>query len=307
MWRDAVGCVIRIVALTAFGTCCDAAGEGPGSAGAALPRRLEIAVLGDSSRISLMWTLARHYGVSPTRDSGVLTVEARDAGRTFRFSAAEGDDVRPHAALAARADLALLCIDGTVGPRPIAREHVLLSRQARVPEVVIAFTRSGQVKSGELLELEELEARELLKVYKLPGDNAACVFDDVSAPASGRSLTGKGPRGIVNVVAQLAHGRPPTEAAVPGLGFEAAVYALVPEESFRPDIAGAFKDGSATMLIDGRERQVAVSSAKTIAPGDNGTVQLVFAGQESIARGTRFVFVRAGHISAAGTIVSAKR
>ena len=72
---------------------------------------------------------------------------------------------------AAQMDGAILVVSAADGPMPQTREHILLSRQVGVPSIVVFMNKVDQVDDPELLELVELEIRELLSKYEFPGDN----------------------------------------------------------------------------------------------------------------------------------------
>jgi elongation factor Tu len=72
---------------------------------------------------------------------------------------------------AAQMDGAILVVAATDGPMPQTREHILLARQVGVPYIVVAMNKVDMVDDPELLDLVELEVRELLKSYQFPGDD----------------------------------------------------------------------------------------------------------------------------------------
>jgi len=76
---------------------------------------------------------------------------------------------------AAQMDGAILVVAATDGPMPQTKEHVLLARQVGVPYIVVALNKSDMVDDEELLELVELEVRELLNNYEFPGDEVPVV------------------------------------------------------------------------------------------------------------------------------------
>src|SRR5439155_27228164 len=71
---------------------------------------------------------------------------------------------------AAQMDGAILVVAATDGPMPQTREHILLARQVGVPAMVVFLNKCDAVDDAELLELVELEVRELLTAYEFPGD-----------------------------------------------------------------------------------------------------------------------------------------
>jgi len=76
---------------------------------------------------------------------------------------------------AAQMDGAILVVAATDGPMPQTREHVLLARQVGVPSIVVALNKADMVDDEEILELVELEVRELLNEYEFPGDDTPIV------------------------------------------------------------------------------------------------------------------------------------
>jgi elongation factor Tu len=76
---------------------------------------------------------------------------------------------------AAQMDGAILVVAATDGPMPQTKEHVLLARQVGVPYIVVALNKSDMVDDEEILELVEVEVRELLSLYEFPGDDAPVV------------------------------------------------------------------------------------------------------------------------------------
>ena len=76
---------------------------------------------------------------------------------------------------AAQMDGAILVVAATDGPMPQTKEHVLLARQVGVPSIVVALNKADMVDDEEILELVELEVRELLSEYEYPGDDIPIV------------------------------------------------------------------------------------------------------------------------------------
>ena len=76
---------------------------------------------------------------------------------------------------AAQMDGAILVVSAADGPMPQTREHILLARQVEVPSIVVALNKADMVDDPELLELVEMEVRELLSNYEFPGDEIPVV------------------------------------------------------------------------------------------------------------------------------------
>ena len=76
---------------------------------------------------------------------------------------------------AAQMDGAVLVVSAPDGPMPQTREHILLARQVEVPSIVVALNKVDMMDDEELLELVELEVRELLSTYDFPGDDTPIV------------------------------------------------------------------------------------------------------------------------------------
>jgi translation elongation factor TU len=72
---------------------------------------------------------------------------------------------------AAQMDGAILVVNAADGPMPQTREHILLGRQVGIPYMVVYMNKVDQVDDAELLELVEMEVRELLSSYDYPGDD----------------------------------------------------------------------------------------------------------------------------------------
>ena len=87
---------------------------------------------------------------------------------------------------AAQMDGAILVVNAADGPMPQTREHILLARQVGVPALVVFLNKVDQVDDEELLELVELEVRELLSSYEFPGDDIPIVAGSALAALEGR-------------------------------------------------------------------------------------------------------------------------
>ena len=107
----------------------------------------------------------------------VAHVEYETANRHYAHVDCPGhaDYIKNMITGAAQMDGAILVVAATDGPMPQTREHILLARQVGVPYIVVALNKVDMVDDPELLELVELEVRELLSSYKFPGDDIPVV------------------------------------------------------------------------------------------------------------------------------------
>mgnify|MGYP003961876139 CR=1 FL=1 len=87
---------------------------------------------------------------------------------------------------AAQMDGAILVVNAADGPMPQTREHILLGRQVGIPSMVVFLNKVDQVDDEELLELVEMEVRELLSTYDYPGDDIPIVAGSALAALEGR-------------------------------------------------------------------------------------------------------------------------
>ncbi|MCB2099895.1 MAG: elongation factor Tu, partial [Rhodobacterales bacterium] len=104
-------------------------------------------------------------------------VEYQTANRHYAHVDCPGhaDYVKNMITGAAQMDGAILVVSAADGPMPQTREHILLARQVGVPAIVVYMNKTDQVDDPELLELVELEIRELLSSYEFPGDDIPIV------------------------------------------------------------------------------------------------------------------------------------
>ena len=83
---------------------------------------------------------------------------------------------------AAQMDGAILVVSAADGPMPQTREHILLARQVNVPHLVVFLNKIDQVDDDELLELVEMEVRELLDYYDFPGNDTPVSYTHLTLP-----------------------------------------------------------------------------------------------------------------------------
>jgi elongation factor Tu len=101
---------------------------------------------------------------------------------------------------AAQMDGAILVVSAADGPMPQTREHILLARQVGVPRIVVALNKVDAVDDKELLDLVELEVRELLKSYQFPGDEIPVVKISALKAMQGDAEAQKGIQTLMDAV-----------------------------------------------------------------------------------------------------------
>jgi len=114
-------------------------------------------------------------------------VEYETEGRHYAHDCpGHADYVKNMITGAAQMDGAILVVNAADGPMPQTREHILLARQVGVPALVVFMNKVDQVDDEELLELVEMEVRELLSSYEFPGDDIPIVKGSALAALEGR-------------------------------------------------------------------------------------------------------------------------
>src|SRR5215218_5886164 len=104
---------------------------------------------------------------------------------------------------AAQMDGAILVVAATDGPMPQTREHILLARQVGVPYIVVALNKVDMVDDPELLELVELEVRELLKSYQFPGDDIPVVKGSALSALEDKDAETIGEKAVLELMAAV--------------------------------------------------------------------------------------------------------
>jgi elongation factor Tu len=104
-------------------------------------------------------------------------VEYQSANRHYAHVDCPGhaDYIKNMITGAAQMDGAILVVSAADGPMPQTREHILLARQVGVPYIVVYLNKADMVDDAELLELVELEVRDLLSTYEFPGDDTPII------------------------------------------------------------------------------------------------------------------------------------
>lgn len=151
---------------------------------------------------------------------------------------------------AAQMDGAILVVSAADGPMPQTREHVLLARQVNVPSIVVFLNKADMVDDPELLELVELEVRELLTEYEFPGDDIPVI--------AGSALEA------------MESGEPDNEACKPILDLMEAIDAYIPEpvrdidRPFLMPIEDIFSITGRGTVVTGRVERGIVNVGETV-------------------------------------------
>jgi len=104
---------------------------------------------------------------------------------------------------AAQMDGAILVCSAADGPMPQTREHILLSRQVGVPYIVVFLNKADMVDDEELLELVEMEVRDLLSTYEFPGDDTPIIIGSALMALNGQDDNGMGVSAVKKLVETL--------------------------------------------------------------------------------------------------------
>ena len=116
---------------------------------------------------------------------------------------------------AAQMDGAILVVSASDGPMPQTREHILLARQVGVPYIVVYMNKCDMVDDEELLELVEMEVRELLEKYEFPGEETPVIRGSALEALAGEE-TERGEGSVVSLVKALDEYIPEPERAIDG-------------------------------------------------------------------------------------------
>src|SRR5436190_1398074 len=203
---------------------------------------------------------------------------------------------------AAQMDGAILVVSAADGPMPQTREHILLARQVEVPSIVVALNKADMVDDPELLELVELEVRELLSMYEFPGDDIAVIHVSALKALEGDNA-GALLRGIKREEIERGQVLAKPASITPHTHFKAEVYVLSKDEggrhtpffnNYRPqfyfrttDVTGAIK------LPEGQEM---------VMPGDNTNMEVELIQPIAMDQGLRFAVREGGRTVGAGVV-----
>src|SRR5205807_1527612 len=192
---------------------------------------------------------------------------------------------------AAQMDGAILVVSAADGPMPQTREHILLARQVGVPCMVVYMNKADMVDDKELLELVEMEVRELLTTYKFPGEKTPIIIGSALKALEG-DKSALGVPSVVKLVEEMDRYIPIPKREVvergqvlakpgsitPHTHFECEVYVLAKEEGgrhtpffkgYRPQFYFRTTDVTGTIELP--------AGVEMVMPGDNikMTIELI--------------------------------
>src|SRR2546422_1056907 len=208
---------------------------------------------------------------------------------------------------AAQMDGAILVVSAVDGPMPQTREHILLARQVNVPAIVVFLNKCDLVDDAELLDLVELEVRELLSKYEYPGDDIPVIRGSaLKAIAGDKAWVGK----VEELLAALDKSSPVPKRGVakpgsitPHTQFESEVYVLTKEEGgrhtpffkgYRPQFYLRTTDVTGTVELP--------AGVEMVMPGDNTKMTIELITPIAMEEQLRFAIREGGRTVGAGVV-----
>ena len=168
---------------------------------------------------------------------------------------------------AAQMDGAILVCSAADGPMPQTREHILLSRQVGVPYIVVFLNKADMVDDEELLELVEMEVRELLSEYDFPGDDTPIIIGSALMALNGEDDNGMGTTAVTNLIKALDAYIPEPERAI--------------DQPFLMPIEDVFSISGRGTVVTGRiERGIIKSGEEVEIVGIRDTTKTIVTGVE---------------------------
>ncbi|MDX1590056.1 MAG: elongation factor Tu [Oleiphilaceae bacterium] len=168
---------------------------------------------------------------------------------------------------AAQMDGAILVVSAADGPMPQTREHILLSRQVGVPHIVVFLNKADMVDDEELLELVEMEVRELLSEYDFPGDDIPIITGSALMALEGKDDNEMGTTAVAKLISALDEHVPEPERAI--------------DQPFLMPIEDVFSISGRGTVVTGRvERGVVKTGSEVEIVGLKDTVKTVCTGVE---------------------------
>ena len=182
----------------------------------------------------------------------IAHVEYESEGRHYAHVDCPGhaDYIKNMITGAAQMDGAILVVSAADGPMPQTREHILLARQVGVPAMVVFMNKCDMVDDEELLELVELEVRELLSAYEFPGDDIPVIHGSALKAVEEEDPEGEWGKKIIELVATLDSYIPDPERAL--------------DKPFQMPIEDVFTISGRGTVVTGRIEQGVVKTGEEI-------------------------------------------
>src|SRR5947207_2264003 len=207
---------------------------------------------------------------------------------------------------AAQMDGAILVVSAVDGPMPQTREHILLARQVNVPAIVVFLNKCDLVDDAELLDLVELEVRELLSKYEFPGDDVPVIRGSaLKAIAGGQAGDNVGLllRGVEKDEVERGMVLAKPKSITPHTQFESEVYVLTKEEGgrhtpffkgYRPQFYLRTTDVTGTVELP--------AGVEMVMPGDNTKMTIELITPIAMEEQLRFAIREGGRTVGAGVV-----
>src|SRR5205085_2879505 len=241
----------------------------------------------------------------------VAHVEYETANRHYAHVDCPGhaDYIKNMITGAAQMDGAILVVAATDGPMPQTKEHVLLARQVGVPYIVVFLNKVDAVEDAELVDLVEMEVRELLTKYQFPGDSLPIVRGSALGALNGEAKWEKSIDELMEAVDKsvplpqrdIVLAKP--ASITPHTKFKAEVYVLTKEEGgrhtpffkgYRPQFYFRTTDVTGVAELP--------AATEMVMPGDNVALTIELITPVAMEKGLRFAIREGGRTVGAGTI-----
>jgi len=200
---------------------------------------------------------------------------------------------------AAQMDGAILVVSAPDGPMPQTREHILLARQVNVPAIVVFLNKTDMVQDKELLDLVEMEVRDLLKKYKFPGDKIPVIKGSALKALADDAASIKAIEELIKAVDEYVPGR--VERGVLKLNEEVEVVGLKATkkvvvtgiEMFRKTLDEARAGDNVGLLLRGVEKEdvqrgQVLAKPSTVTPHTDFEAEIYVLTKEEGGRHTPF-------------------
>src|SRR2546427_8677878 len=189
---------------------------------------------------------------------------------------------------AAQMDGAILVVSAADGPMPQTREHILLARQVGVPAIVVFLNKVDLVDDPELLDLVEMEVRDLLNKYQFPGDKTPVIRGSSKKAMAGEPEGEKAIQQLLEAVDEFIP-LPPPEVGKPFLMCIEDVFNI---EGRGTVVTGRVERGELKRMDD----------VEMVMPGDNVSVAITVIAPVAMEKGQRFAIREGGRTIGAGRV-----